>query len=178
MHGHHTARSHPGRRSSHEGGQSLVEFALLAIPALLLVLGIAQFGFVFSTEVGLTNTARDIARWASALTVTTGAQASTTAALAATELTNRLPANVPMYGASNLASGTVSYCSYSDPLGADAVRVNVDIQYRHPLFLPIVSALLDGLDGSTDNALRVGTSESMRVENDASVTISGITACP
>lgn len=174
----HVAKARPTRRTRRESGQSLVEFSLIAIPALLLVLGIAQFGFLFSTQVGLTNTARDIARWASALTVTTAAQASTTAGLASTELATRLAANVPMYGASNLASGTVTYCSYSDPLGADAVRVNVAIQYRHPLFLPIVSALLDGIDGSSDGALRVGTSESMRVENDSSVSISGITACP
>jgi Flp pilus assembly protein TadG len=173
------ARSRRGTPSpSTQTGQSLVEFALIAIPALLLVLGIAQFGFLLSTEVGVTNTARDVARWASTVPTTTAAQALANSGSADTEMRSRLLANVPLYSAANVATGTgISYCSYADPLGATTVRVTVAIQYRHPLFLPIISGLLDGLDGTTDAALRVGTSEAIRVENDSTATITGITAC-
>lgn len=166
-----------------ERGQALVEFALIAIPALMLILGTAQFGFLLGTQVGITNTARDIARWAATTPTATAGQASSNAAAAYTEMQTRLAANVPLYSVSNLngSSATppssVSYCSYTDPLGATAVQVNVTIQYRHPLFFPLMSAILDGLDGTTDGALRVGTTERMHVENDQTVTISGIPSC-
>ena len=50
-------RGEPGQR-----GQSLVEFALVLTPLLLILLGIIQFGFVFNTYVTLTNAAREAAR--------------------------------------------------------------------------------------------------------------------
>lgn len=171
------------RRDAGQRGQSLVEFALIAIPALMLMLGVAQFGFLLSTQVGITNTARDIARWAATTPTWSTSGASANAASAYTEMLARLPANVPLYSVSNLNGSaatppsSVSYCSYTDAMGATAVRVNVTIQYRHPLFFPLLSGILDGLDGATDGALRVGTSEQMHVENDQSVTISGIAAC-
>ena len=51
-----------GRGGSAEGGQSLVEFALVLTPLLLILLGIIQFGFIFNTYVTLTNAAREAAR--------------------------------------------------------------------------------------------------------------------
>lgn len=166
-------------RDDRENGQSLVEFALISIPALLLILGIAQFGFLLTTQLGLTNTARDIARYAATIPTATSADATANGTSAYNDMVNsRLAANVPLYSAGNLATGTsVSYCSYTDQNGVTAARVTVAIQYRHPLFYPLLAAFLDGLDGSTDGALRVGTSESMRVENDSTVTVTGIAAC-
>jgi Flp pilus assembly protein TadG len=43
-------------------GQSLVEFALVLVPLLLLILGIVQFGLIFNSYVTMTNAAREGAR--------------------------------------------------------------------------------------------------------------------
>jgi Flp pilus assembly protein TadG len=51
-----------GAASRKDRGQSLVEFALILSPLLLLLLGIIQFGFIFNTYVTLTNAAREAAR--------------------------------------------------------------------------------------------------------------------
>jgi Flp pilus assembly protein TadG len=50
------------RRHGEAGGQSLVEFALILTPLLLLLLGIIQFGFIFNAYVTMTNAAREGAR--------------------------------------------------------------------------------------------------------------------
>ena len=53
------------RRTGERGGQtgqSLVEFSLIFLPLFIILLGIIQFGFVFSTYVTMTNAARDAAR--------------------------------------------------------------------------------------------------------------------
>ena len=51
-----------GRAGSAEGGQSIVEFALVLMPLLLILMGIIQFGFIFNSYVTLTNAAREAAR--------------------------------------------------------------------------------------------------------------------
>lgn len=43
-------------------GQSLVEFALVLTPLLLLLLGIVQFGFIFNSYVTMANASREAAR--------------------------------------------------------------------------------------------------------------------
>ena len=52
------------RRPQRPGGtgQSLVEFALVVPPMLLIILGIIQFGFIFNTYVTMTNATREAAR--------------------------------------------------------------------------------------------------------------------
>ena len=47
---------------SRSTGQSLVEFALVLPPMLLIILGIIQFGFIFNTYVTMTNATREAAR--------------------------------------------------------------------------------------------------------------------
>jgi Flp pilus assembly protein TadG len=56
------ARSHRPRAS---GGQSLVEFALISVPLLLLLLGLIDFGILFEKQVAQTNAARAGGRYAS-----------------------------------------------------------------------------------------------------------------
>jgi Flp pilus assembly protein TadG len=51
-----------GRGGAGQGGQSLVEFALVLTPLLVILLGIIQFGFIFNSYVTLTNAAREAAR--------------------------------------------------------------------------------------------------------------------
>jgi len=43
-------------------GQSLVEFALVLVPLMLLILGVIQFGLIFNSYVTMTNAAREGAR--------------------------------------------------------------------------------------------------------------------
>jgi len=57
-----TTRPIRTRRRSRAEGQSLVEFALVLTPLLLILLGIIQFGFIFNSYVTLTNAARESAR--------------------------------------------------------------------------------------------------------------------
>ncbi|MEO8245930.1 MAG: TadE family protein [Chloroflexota bacterium] len=45
-----------------EGGQAMVEFAMVLLPVLLIVVGIIQFGLLFGANVTLTNAAREGAR--------------------------------------------------------------------------------------------------------------------
>lgn len=49
-----------GRRDGR--GQGLVEFALVLTPLLVILMGIIQFGFIFSTYITLTNATREAAR--------------------------------------------------------------------------------------------------------------------
>jgi len=53
-------RARPTRDAEH--GQSLVEFALIVTPLMLLLLAIVQFGFIFNTYVTITNATREAAR--------------------------------------------------------------------------------------------------------------------
>ena len=50
------------RRERGSRGQSLVEFALVLTPLMLVLLGIIQFGLIFNTFVTMTNAAREGAR--------------------------------------------------------------------------------------------------------------------
>jgi Flp pilus assembly protein TadG len=50
------------RAAASSRGQSLVEFALVLVPLLVLVLGIIQFGLIFNSYVTMTNAAREGAR--------------------------------------------------------------------------------------------------------------------
>jgi Flp pilus assembly protein TadG len=52
------------RRRDPAHGQSLVEFALIVTPLMLLLLAIVQFGFIFNTYVTITNATREAARTA------------------------------------------------------------------------------------------------------------------
>lgn len=62
-----TRRSPIRRRTARSGasparGQSLVEFALVLTPLMLVLLGIIQFGFIFNSYVTMTNAVREGAR--------------------------------------------------------------------------------------------------------------------
>ncbi|UNC93456.1 TadE/TadG family type IV pilus assembly protein [Candidatus Contubernalis alkaliaceticus] len=50
------------RIKKNEKGQSMVEFALIAVPLLILLLGIIEFGWLFNAQIILTGSAREGAR--------------------------------------------------------------------------------------------------------------------
>lgn len=161
------------RTRSCGAGQALPEFALVAPLFFVLLFGVIQFGFLFGGHIGLTNAARDAARYASVLQVGDVSTASATATATMTELTRTggfLSRAIPGYIPGNLVTaGTnrtaVCYIAFQNPDGTWSVRVRVQIAYRHPLFIPLVGALVDGIDGASDGTFRTSASEEMRVEN-------------
>ena len=187
------------RAEQPDRGQSLVEFALV-LPVLALILfAIVQFGFLFAGQVGLANAVRDAARTAAVnqgadatrlgACATTGSLTGNNAQKAYQSLLNRLPIQVPGYQSSRLVTGctvtngytdtSARYCSYLNAGGTTySIRLILTAAYRHPLFVPLVGTIVDGFDGTTDNALKIRATEEMRVENPPLSTSGGITACP
>ncbi|HZC33590.1 MAG TPA: TadE family protein [Candidatus Bathyarchaeia archaeon] len=161
------------QRPSHRRGQALVEFALVLPVLALFLLSILQFGVLFSTQVGITNAVREAVRNASALPVATVADATTAANSVYSRLTgaNGLLART---GSSYLPGALVQsgsprtqvcYYSYFDETSNWSIMARVSVQYRHPLFIPVVSSIIDGFDGANDQAYRIGVSEEVRVSN-------------
>lgn len=171
-------RQHRLRASGTETGQGLVEFALVAPILLVIMLSIIQLGWVFSSQIGLTNAIREAARFAATNPTKDGTQAGANGPATVLQLITILPRNVNFYSAANRSDATATYCYYPDPKSGNySVRVRVAVQYDHPLFIPLIAQLLDGLDGAP-NALRVGAVEEMRVENlPLTAPPTGITPC-
>ena len=175
-------------RDQRESGQALVEFALVLLPLTIILFGIIQFGFLFGGQTGLVNAAREAARYAATLPAANSTTTTVNAAKTLLELTEKiLPRSVPGYlGPSNLVttgagSTAVCYIAYPNADGATySVRVRVQIRYRHPLYIPIVGTIVDGIDGTSgDNAFTLAASEEMRVENPPlSAAPTGLPTCP
>jgi Flp pilus assembly protein TadG len=155
-------------------GQSVAELAITLPALLLLFLGILQVGFLLFTQVGLTNAAREAARNASSIPVATSAQATTAMTTYLARLTDStsgfLKRNVGGYDPSRLITtgGTrtrVCYYSFTDASGAPAVMARVEVEYTHPLFIPLVGPIIDGWDGTADGGVTLAAIEDIRVGN-------------
>lgn len=158
------ARS-PGRRR--EAGQALAEFAIAAVPVLLLLLGIIQFALIYNSQVGLTNAIRDAARYGSSRDVTNVSSAQVAANATNTLLRASLAKYISPYDA-NAAATSACYVQGADGTspGADPAFVTVTAAYNHPLIVPLIGAILDGLDGTPDdNAYRITVTTELRVDN-------------
>lgn len=177
------------RHRERSEGQAMVEFALILPIALLILMGIIQFGFLFAGHIGVTNAVRETARYGSTSPVNDTATATTDAGNICTYLKNTAMTRVPGYSSSNVVTSggqqtTVDYASYADPHGGTptySVRLTVHVEYKHPLLVPIVSAIIDGMDGTTDSHFQLGATEAMRVENQVITTnpaISSTVNCP
>jgi Flp pilus assembly protein TadG len=160
-----------GRFRPRNRGQALVEFALVLPILVILLLSIIQFAFIFAAQTGVTNAVREAARLAAVNTPTVNAAQATTSAdaiyaklIGANGLMAR---NVFGFAAGNVVTpGTsVCYLSFPDGPGVTAIKVKVTGQYLHPIFIPLLDRILDGLDGTNDGGLRIGTAEEMTVEN-------------
>jgi hypothetical protein len=136
----------------------MVEFAIIAPLLFIFLFGIVQFGVTFGGEVGLSNAAREVARYASTAPV----NASSAAVTAQANLVLRR--SIPGYNASGVT--TVSYCWYTNPTTpvTYSQKVIISITYGHTLFVPLVGALIDRIDGASDNLFTTGVREEMRVE--------------
>jgi hypothetical protein len=137
-------------------------------------MSILQFGMIFSAQVGITNAVREAVRNASGIPVANSTDALTAANSVYARLTDPSTGLLKRNG-SGYAPGAlvttgsprtqVCYYSYSDATGATSIMARVQVQYKHPLFIPLISGILDGFDSVTDQAYRLGTSEEIRVAN-------------
>jgi Flp pilus assembly protein TadG len=150
-------RGEPGQR-----GQSLVEFALVLTPLLLILLGIIQFGFVFNTYVTLTNAAREAAREGTVYvydrTLTKGQNDAArneemrTTLLASLNLLSKTAPQITTSAAwsqsgTTFTTGdlTVTYVlpasvTESDPRSGQEITVRA--RYHQDLIIPLIAALL------------------------------------
>jgi Flp pilus assembly protein TadG len=185
----------PGTRRR-ERGQALPEFALIAPIFFLVLFGIIQLGFLFAGQNGMSNAAREAARYASTLPtpdLTVAGNGSCSAAgnakavydqFSQVNLRQYIPgflsgnltsAGGPACGAATLAgTGTgVGYCVVTNPDSSFALRVRVSVLYRHPLFIPLVGQIF-----SSTNTWQLQAIEEMRVEGPDRATNGGFSSCP
>jgi len=164
-----------------ERGQALVELALVAPIMILLLAGLVQFGIIFERQIGIENAVREAARRGATQDTTIAlANAGTNATWTLNELQTLL-ANIQAHDASlNIGLQACFYTPASpnatDPLGNHQVWVTVTAGYKHPLFLPIVDLIVDGIDGVTDSRLRSNASATFKVEQEGDNNI-GAGAC-
>jgi Flp pilus assembly protein TadG len=175
----HPGKAARGIAANRRRGQALPEFALILPVLMLIFLSIVQIVFIFAAQIGITNAVREAARLAAVTTPTTtaaqafgvGSNGSGVYSALTNGTTGFLKRNVFAYSTGALVtSGSpiteVCYTSFIDSAGKPAVKVRVEAYYRHPLFIPLIGAILDGFDGASDGGLRIGAAEEMRVEND------------
>jgi Flp pilus assembly protein TadG len=183
-------------RPRRDGGQAMTEFALVAPLFFLVLFGVIQLGFLFAGQNGLTNAAREAARYASTLptpdmTIAGNCSASGTNSKAVYDrlLAANLRQYIPGFTSGNLTyagalsacptaalaeTGTgVGYCADANGDGTFAVRVRVTVVYRHPLFIPLVGRLFSSTD-----TLQLLAAEEMRVEGPSRSSAGGFVACP
>ena len=137
----------------------MVEFAAVLLPLILVLVGIIQFGFLFSAYVGVSNAAREAARMATIYefdTDLTPGQNDAARCMAVVQAADQsLDPAVPgtFSGSCDTASGggdfSIAYpdsgtCTGSSRTGC---LVRVTLTYRQPLFVPLVGTFL-GTDGT------------------------------
>jgi len=158
-------------------GQALVEFALVLPILMLIFLAIVQFGLLLSSQIGLINGVRDAVRYGETVE-TDGSNASSNAkAVRAKLVSSILPNDMAAFDSAQLttAQTQVCYTGYQDPSGTTySVELKITVTYRFPLSIPVVSNILDGIDGTNDGALAIGTTSTSRVENSSFTTTNPI----
>ena len=143
----------------------MVEFALVAPIFFLLMFAIIQGGLILAGQDGLVNGVRETARYAVPYRVIDSAGAATTCSTVQSKLTTTLQGQLLGFNSTNLVPA-VTYTWKPDGDGSYYVTIKVKADYKFPLYVPLVSFFLDGLDGTSDGKLRMSAQEEMRVEND------------
>jgi Flp pilus assembly protein TadG len=160
---HRTDRSEPGRppgrvRRAREGGQSLVEFAIVLTPLLLLMMGIIQLGLVFNAYISLNNAVREGARAASIYVYDTGLSKSQNDSnrllTAVTVLRKDLASNPTMRTVSPQLIDGEQTMTYTVPATANAALENRTGQYAKfharyhlDLVVPLIADLMPLVNG-------------------------------
>lgn len=174
----------PGMRRSDRRGQALAEFALVAPIFFLFLFGIVQLGLIFGGQNGLVSATRELARYAAPYRVATATDANAICANASnadhglgTQLTTSLQRAIPGYSAANVATRRITYSWLDNNDGTYSVQLKVQVTYRYPLYVPLVAAILDRLDGTVDNKFTLDATETMRIENSGLTTSYADVAC-
>jgi Flp pilus assembly protein TadG len=159
------------RRRARSRGQAITEFALVAPLFFMLTFGIIQLGILFGGQNGLVSAARELARYSVPYHVTTSANATNVCNTASSDhgvgsqLTTSMQRAVVGYSSSAVAVRHITYHWLANADGTYSVQLTVHLGYKFPLYVPLISNILDGLDGTNDSALRLDTTETMRIEN-------------
>ena len=98
----------PGRRVTGDDGASAVEFALVVPILLILVFGIINFGFLFTSQITLNTSARDAARLGVVSPVTGSPMSCSAIALAARNNAGTLGASSPLPSTRRSAATTAA----------------------------------------------------------------------
>lgn len=156
---------HPRTALTRRGsrGQSVVEFALILLPLMLLLLGAIQFGVIWATQIGVTNAVRDSVRAASLVQPKADAAGNIdnpTEVQYATDirddvLLKAMAANIPFYGSANVQTATVCYATFTDASSAPALQATVTVTYAHPIFIPLIASVLGQSALATTSTLSV-----------------------
>ena len=158
------ALRHRGDRAS---GQGLVEFSLVAPIFFLTIFAIIQLGLLFGAQNGLVSAVRDTARYAATYRV--GDTTDSTTVCSTYVLPHILQAKktmMPGWIASAPQHVTVTYHWQANPTNSGYfVEVIVEASYALPLYVPLVSNILDNTTPHPSTLLRAR--EEMRVENPA-----------
>ena len=132
-------RRRPGvlRQGRPDGGQSLVEFALV-LPVLMLIIGaIVQFGLLFWAQNTLNQVLRDAGRWAA-----TQADCSDAAPVIATANAIAGQSSLLGYAAGSWTSSNVTVTWSGTPCpptsNRDVAWVTINISHTVPTFFPVV----------------------------------------
>jgi len=161
----------------------MAEFALVAPLFFLLMFGIIQLGLLFGGQNGLVGATRDEARYAAPFHVGTATDAANVCADAAsshglgTQLTATMQRAIPGYDSSEVATRHVTYSWHSNPDGTYYVQLQIHVAYRFPLYVPLISSVLDGFDGVSDAHLKLDATETMRIENEGLTSTFGDVGC-
>ena len=142
-------------RQPDERGQAMVEFAMVLLPLVLVLVGIIQFGFLFSAYVGTSNAAREAGREATVyryrpapITPSENDMARCQAALAAADrsLDDAVPGQftgscTTIYGGGDFS---ITYPNSATCVGSSRTgcQVEITLTYRQPLFVPLVGEFL------------------------------------
>lgn len=148
------------------------------VPVLvLIIMAVFQFAFVLESQMGLTNAVREAARRAASTT-------NPTSAWVQDELCGTNPAcddgllddNVQGFIPGRLiGTPTVTFCTY-DVAGTPNYRVDVTVDYRHPVFFGPIAFATDVADGTTDGDWTLSATAQMRLERGVPNPAPG--ACP
>lgn len=194
----------PRRTARFSGGQAMVEFVLVAPLVFLLLLGTIQLGFLFAGQNGLTNAAREAARYASTLptpdTIVAGncAVAGSNSKVVYDRLTDTVSGNlrqyIPGYLPGNLVSGTggLANCGSWTGIGGGGVTgsgvgycayPNADGTYSVRVRVTVLYrhplfVPLVGRFFSAGDTWQLGAVEEMRVEGPNRSIAGGFTPCP
>jgi Flp pilus assembly protein TadG len=133
------------RTDKREGGQSLVEFALVLPIFLLVLFAIVDFGMAFHAWITVTNSAREGARL--------GAVRAT-----ATDIEQRVRDTADSLDQEDLS------VSVSNAEGVPGESVVVDVSYGYSLITPLADIVSMISGGNIGDALTLSSTADMRLE--------------